>query len=156
MVEFVKGLDYGIDLKYRSAAPSEEDTEQNRRNLLAALDRMVAGDNGALWELFDDTVVFHEAECLPYGGSHHGIEAARAAHATIYEWFDSIHIDLEQILAAGDLAIAYAWMTYRVRRNGRKGRFPLAEVYRFRGGKVIEWRVHYFDASTVAEALAAD
>ena len=63
---------------------------------------------------------------------------------------------LEQILAAGDLAIAYAWMTYRVRKNGRTGKFPLAEVYRFRGGKVIEWRVHYFDASTVAEALTAD
>ena len=94
MVEFVKGLDYGIDLKYLSSQSSQEDTERNRQNLLSALDRMVAGDNGALWELFDRDVVFHEAECLPYGGAHHGIEAAKAAHATIYDYFDRIHIDL--------------------------------------------------------------
>ena len=156
MVEFVDGLNYGIDLRYRDGEPSGEDTEQNRRNLLAAMDKMVAGDKEALWTLFSPDVVFHEAECLPYGGSHHGIEATRAAHATIYGYFDQIHIDLQQILTAGDLAIAYAWMTYRVRKNGRTGNFPLAEVYRFRGGKVIEWRVHYFDASKVAEALAAD
>lgn len=156
MVEFVDGLSYGINLLYRDGEPSPEDTEQNRRNLLDALDRTVAGDKQALWNLFSSEVVFHEAESLPYGGSHHGIEAARTAHATIYEHFDQIHIDIEQILTAGDIAIAYAWMTYRVRRNGRIGRFSLAEVYRFRDGKVVEWRVHYFDAGKVAEALAAD
>ena len=155
MTDIVDGLNYGVSLKYRSGTVTE-DTERNRRNLLDTLDRLVAGEQDALWSLFDPEVVFHEAECLPYGGSHYGIAAARAAHATIYQYFDSILIDLEQVLAAGDLAIAYATMTYRVRKNGRTGMFTLAEVYRFQGGKVIEWRVHYFDASKVAEALAAD
>ena len=154
MTDIVDGLNYGIDLKYRSA-PGTEDTEQNRRNLLDTMDRLVGGEQDALWTLFDPEVVFHEAECLPYGGSHYGLEAARAAHGTIYQYFDSIKIDLEQVLAAGNIAIAYATMHYRVRKNGRTGTFTLAEVYRFRQGKVIEWRVHYFDASKVAEALAA-
>ena len=155
MTDIVDGLNYGIDLKYLTD-PRGEDTERNRRMVLDALDRLVGGEQDALWTLFDKDVVFHEAACLPYGGSHHGLEATRAAHATIYDYFDTIKIDLEQVLAAGDLVIVYAWMTYRVRKNGRTGKFPLAEVYRFKGDKAIEWRVHYFDASTVAEALAAD
>lgn len=155
MTDIVDGLNYGVALKYLTE-PCGEDTEKNRQNLLDTMNRLVGGEQDALWSLFDPEVVFHEAECLPYGGSHYGLEAARAAHGTIYQYFDSILIDLEQILAAGDIAIAYATMTYRVRKNGRTGKFTLAEVYRFRQGKVIEWRVHYFDASKVAEALAAD
>jgi ketosteroid isomerase-like protein len=155
MTDIVDGLNYGVDLKYL-AEPCTEDTERNRKNLLDTMNRLVGGEQDALWSLFDKDVVFHEAECLPYGGSHYGLDAARAAHATIYDYFDTIKIDLEQILAAGDIAIAYATMTYRVRKNGRTGTFTLCEVFRFREGRVIEWRVHYFDANKVAEALAAD
>lgn len=152
----VDDLAYRLNLAYRENPPSGEDTERNRQNLVAALDLLVAGDKEPFWALFDPEMSFHEAECLPYGGSYHGLEVAQKAHGQVYDLFDRIHIELEQIMAAGDLAIAYATMTYRVRKNGRTGTFTLAELYRFRGGKVIEWRIHYFDASKVAEALAAD
>ena len=156
MTEIVDKQAYTIDLKYRSDATPEAETDRNRETVLAAIDRLVDGDKEPFWAMFDEDVTFHEAQCLPYGGSHRGKTATREAHGTVYEYFDKIHIELEQILAAGDLVIAYAQMSYRVRKNGRTGRFPLAELYRFRDGKVIEWRVHYFDASTVAEALNAD
>lgn len=156
MVDFVDGAGYRVDLAYKTSGFSDQEAERNRARLFHAFDRMVAGEEEAFWDLFDPDVTFYEVDCLPYGGAHRGLEATRKAHATIYEYFDMIHIDLEQVLTAGDLGIAYAQMSYRVRRNGRTGRFPLAEVYRFRDGKAIEWRVHYFDANAVAEALASD
>lgn len=148
--------DYAIRLGYRDDPPSPEDTERNRENLLAAIDCLVKGEKEPFWALFDPEMTFHEAECLPYGGSYYGLEVAQKAHDQVYELFDRIHIELEQILAAGDLAIAYCTMRYRVRKNGLTGEFTLAEVYRFCAGKVIEWRIHYFDAGKVAQAIAAD
>ena len=39
--------------------------------------------------------------------------------------------------------------------TGETGSMPVAELYRFRDGKVIEWRAMYFDASIMARAAAA-
>jgi len=156
MTDYVDGAAYAIHLNYRDAAPSGEDAEGNRAKVMDAIGRLAAGEEEPFWAMFDTDVMFHEAECLPYGGTHVGLEATRHAHDTIYEYFDKIHIELDQILAAGDLVIAYAQMSYGVRKNGLSGKFPLAEVFRFKGGKVIEWRLHDFDASSVAKALDAD
>jgi ketosteroid isomerase-like protein len=151
----VDQIDYTIKLAYRESQPNE-DAERNRENLLVAFDCLVKGDKEPFWALFDPDMSFHEADCLPYGGSHYGLAVSQKAHGQVYELFDQIHIDLEQVMAAGDVAIAYCTMRYRVRKNGRTGEFTLAEVYRFRAGKVIEWRIHYFDAAKVAEAISAE
>ncbi len=156
MDNYADGTDNAIRLAYRDNPVPAEITDANRAKVTDAIERLASGDGEALWSIFDDDVMFHEADCLPYGGTHTGLAATRSAHDTIYEYFDRIQIELEQILAAGDIVIAYAWMTYRVRKNGKTGRFPLAEVFRLRDGKVVEWRLHYFDASTVAQALDAD
>ena len=156
MGNYAEGAANAIRLAYRDDPPSGEDTEAIRARVMQAIEQLASGDEEAFWAIFDADVAFHEAQCLPYGGTHRGLAATRGAHDTIYDYFESIQIELEQILAAGDIVIAYAWMTYRVRKNGRSGRFPLAEVFRFKDGKVIEWRLHYFDAATVAADIAAD
>lgn len=140
---------------YKEKEPSTDDAERHREALLAAWDAQAAGDEAPFWSLFSPEVVFHEAACLPYGGAHHGLEATKRAHEKIYECYDRVHVDIEQVFFAGDLAIAYVHLRFRVRENGRTGSLPLAELYRFRDGKVIEWRALYFDANLVAEAIAA-
>ncbi len=103
--------------------------------------------------MYDDEAVFHEAACLPYGGAHRGIEAVKAGYGQIHVVFDRIDALFEQLLVAGDIAIAYQQIDFRVRDNGRTGSFPVAELFRFRDGKVIEWRALYFDADMVARAI---
>ena len=49
-------------------------------------------------------------------------------------------------------AIAAHWqtITFEAAATGKTGTLPVAELFRFRSGKVIEWRAHYFDACLVA------
>ena len=74
----------------------------------------------------------------------------------IHQVFDGVHALFEELLTAGDIVIAYQQIDFRVRKNGITGSFPVAELFRFRDGKVIEWRALYFDADMVTRALAAD
>lgn len=143
-------------LHYAPSDISAELTALHREKLEAAFAGVAAGDGGAFWALFDPEVVFYEAACLPYGGAHHGIEATRKAHAIIHDCFDSVRVDVERLFVEGDLAIAYLQLGFRVRRNGRTGALPLAELYRFRDGRIVEWRALYFDSNLVAEAINAD
>jgi ketosteroid isomerase-like protein len=143
-------------MAYKHCAIPAAETERNRATVLAAFDAIAAGDSGPFRAMFDPEVVFHEAACLPYGGAHCGIEATMKAHALIHQCFDRLHPVVEQVLAAGDLVIAYLELGYRVRVNGRSGRFPVAELYRFRDGRIVEWRAHYFDSNFVARELSGD
>ena len=143
-------------LRYRDPTVAPEETDRNRQAVLAAFDAVAMGDGDPFWALFDDAVVFHEAESLPYGGTFHGIEAVRAAHARIRPYFDRLDADIEQVLAAGDMVLAYLQLDFRVAGNGRSGSMPVTELYRFRDGRIIEWRALYFDAGAIAAALAAD
>jgi len=59
----------------------------------------------------------------------------------------------ERFLAAEDIVILYQTISFRVRENGNTGSLPVAEMFRFRDGKVIEWRALYFDACMVARAI---
>ena len=56
-------------------------------------------------------------------------------------------------LVARDIAVLYQTITFRVKENGNSGSLPVAEVFRFKGGKVVEWRALYFDSDMVAKAL---
>ena len=142
-------------MAYKHCAIPVDETERNRAAVLAAFDAIAGGDSGPFRAMFDPEVVFNEAACLPYGGAYRGIEAVKAGFAGIFETFDQVHALFEQLLVAGDIAIAYQQIDFRVRGNGRRGSFPVAELFRFRDGKVIEWRALYFDADMVAKAIRA-
>ena len=146
---------FTLILRYRRAAYAG-DGESNRQKLLAALDAQLSGDLSSLTSLFHSKIVFHEAECLPYGGTHHGVEATIAAVNQMFDCYDRMHVEVEDVLAHGELVIVYAHVEFRVRKNGRTGKFSACETYRFDAGKIIEWRVHYFDSRLVAQALYAD
>ncbi len=142
-------------LLYRDMAGSDAVAAANRAILVAALDAAIGGDDDGFWSMYDPQAVFHEAACLPYGGAHAGLEAVKTGYGQIHQTFDRIHALFEEVLVAGDIAIAYQQIDFRVRRNGRTGSFPVAELFRFRDGKVIEWRALYFDADMVASAIEA-
>jgi uncharacterized protein len=103
--------------------------------------------------MYDPDVVFHEAACLPYGGAHKGLPAVKQAFARLAGTYDKMHTVFEEILAAGDIVITYQTVALRVKANGNRVTFTVAELFRFRDGKVIEWRAHYFDSAMVAKAI---
>jgi limonene-1,2-epoxide hydrolase len=58
------------------------------------------------------------------------------------------------VLAAGDIVIVYQTVTFRPRENSNSLTLPVSELFRFRNGKVIEWRALYFDSNKVAKAIS--
>lgn len=142
-------------LGYRDAPAFDATAEANRGLLTDALEKLAAGDSDALWRIFDAEVTFHEASCLPYGGAHRGIAATQAAYARLCDCFSAMRSVMEAVLASRDVVILYQTISFTAKATGRSGTLPVCELFRFRDGKVIEWRAHYFDACLVAGALQA-
>jgi len=142
-------------LQYRDAPGFDETAERNRILITDALDGIQAGNMDALWRIFDPDVTFHEASCLPYGGAHRGLEATKAAYARLCDCFSAMRAVMEAVLASRDIVILYQTITFTAKATGKSGTLPVCELFRFRNGKVIEWRANYFDACLVAEALKA-
>jgi ketosteroid isomerase-like protein len=150
---FTEGSDIDIKLQYRVSPGDPKIAERNRMAVMNALDELVTGNVDSFWSLFDPDVVFHEAACLPYGGAHTGLKAAKEALGRLSDMYSSNHVVFEEVLAAGDIVIAYQTMAFRVKANGNTGALPVAELYRFRNGKVVEWRALYFDSNMVAQLI---
>jgi ketosteroid isomerase-like protein len=148
-------LDQQMVLQYRDAPDHDETARANRKLITDALDSIQSGDFEALWRIFDPEVTFHEASCLPYGGSHRGIEATKEAYARLCDSYSAMRSVFEAVLASRDIVILYQTITFTAKATGRSGTLPVCELFRFRDGKVIEWRAHYFDACLVANALEA-
>jgi ketosteroid isomerase-like protein len=140
-------------LEYRDAPGFDETAERNRSLITDALEGLLEGDSEALWRIFDSDVTFYEASCLPYGGSHRGIEATKAAFARLQDCFSAMHSRMEAVLASRDVVVAYQNITFTAKATGKSGTLTVCELFRFRDGKVIEWRAHYLDACLVASAF---
>ena len=153
MASDTDNLTQGMVLAYRDAPAYDETAAANRQAIADALDAIQAGDFEALWRIYDPDVTFHEASCLPYGGSHRGLEATKAAYAVLCDCFSSMHAVMETLLASRDVVILHQQITFTAKATGKQGSFPVCELFRFRDGKVIEWRAHYFDACLMADAL---
>lgn len=126
--------------------------EHNRQLLVDAVIRMEQ-DFEAFWNIFDKDVAFYVSPQMPYGGIYRGREATREAFLKIAARYSRISTTIEAALASRDLCILYQIIDFEVRANKNTGIMPVAEVYRFREGKVIEWRVLYSDADFLAKSL---
>jgi ketosteroid isomerase-like protein len=145
---------FGWVPEYRCSQGVDEIAVRNRQSLIDALDCLLEGDWGAFWALFDPEVTFHEASCLPYGGEYRGLEATKRAFAEVCATYSAVSSRMHDVLTAGDLCMLYQTSTNRVASNGNTWSFPVAELFRFRDGKVVEWRALYFDAQMAAKAIA--
>ena len=75
------------------------------------------------------------------------------ADAQIEQTFSGFSTVFEAILAAQDFAILRQTVDFKVRASGNRGTMPVTELFRFRDGKVIEWRAIYLDVCLVAKAI---
>jgi ketosteroid isomerase-like protein len=145
--------EFRLELQYREVPEDPETAEKNRKILLDALDALVAGDAEAFWSIFDPDVVFYEAPSLPYGGVYRGLEATKAAGVHISAAFASMRTVFEAVAAARDIVMVYQTISFRTKETGNTAAMPVSELYRFRNGKVVEWRALYFDAAMVTQAI---
>jgi ketosteroid isomerase-like protein len=130
---------------------SAEVAASNRRAIEDAYRAMLTGNPAALFTLLAADVKFHEAPSLPYGGSWSGPEGASAGVAAMFGAWSHLRIEIEEFVAAGDIVIVYMWMRATARASGEVYEGPTAEVFRFKGGKITEWRPIYWDTHRVRQ-----
>jgi uncharacterized protein len=145
-----------MTLQYRDRPEDPETVRRNRQAILDLLDKAEAGTADDFWDIFDPDVTFHEADCLPYGGAHRGLEATKRGYARLGATFAELTTVIEAVLAAGDIVIVYQTVTFRPRENSNSLTLPVSELFRFRDGKVIEWRAMYFDSNKVAKTISGE
>jgi hypothetical protein len=144
---------WGQAAGYRTSGGVDATAIANRQALIDAYDEIAAGNWEPFWLLFDAEATFHEAPCLPYGGSHRGLDATKKAFAEISRSFAALRAEYHEVLTAGEYCIAYLTIDFQVQEHGADWRLPVAEIFRFRDGRIIEWRINYFDATIMLQAL---
>lgn len=138
------------------SAPAAFDTaaaERNRKVLADAYAAVLAGNESAVFDCCADDVVFIEAASLPYGCVTKGVEEAKAGVAGAFGAWVKLKCEIEEFVAAGDIVIAYMHVTAQARATGQIYEGPTAEMFRLKDGKIVEWRVIYWDTHRVRQVF---
>ncbi|MDH3509791.1 MAG: nuclear transport factor 2 family protein [Gammaproteobacteria bacterium] len=128
--------------------------EENRQTLENIYATFFKGDFEGWLAFFTDDSVFREPETLPYGGVVKGREKIQATVMKIVECWDDISYDVEDILANDQRAIAYGVFNATSKTTGKKVSVPLAEMWRFKDGKVEEMLAIYGDTALLNSAMS--
>ncbi|MBB3862132.1 hypothetical protein GGQ88_003430 [Novosphingobium hassiacum] len=116
----------------------------------AMLDR---GDLEAFLAFFAEDGVLLEADSLPYGGRHVGVDAIRTALLRVVETFSAFSFKPDVFTTADEWVIAYGTFSVTVRSTGKSVSFPLAEATRVVDGKIKLINPVYSDTAAILEAL---
>jgi len=132
---------------------STENVETVRRLFRAVEERDLAG----VFDAYDPEIIIHEADSLPYGGDHRGLQGARRHAYGFWRTWRFLQSPEEGELDAtfldgGDRVVAL----FRHRAHsadGKKIDLPVVGVYGLRGGKVVEARMFHFDTAEISRFI---
>jgi len=131
------------------------DNEATRAAVLELHEAFRQGDYERLVKLYHDDVdwVFYAPRAIfPHVGVRHGKVAAFQTLTAINELFRFTRHVTELVIADGERAAALADCTLVQRATGRIIRCRVVSFYRFRDGRVIEYR-GFTDSFDVAEQV---
>ena len=126
---------------------SEENVELVRRTYEAGNQ----GDYDALVSYFHPEIEFHAYPRSPGVGVYHGKQALREYIENVWEHFERVRIEAEELLDAGDQVVAVTTLHAVPKRGQQEMTFQIVEVFTIRDGLLAERRSY----STRNEALEA-
>ena len=115
----------------------EAETEVVRK-AYAALNR---NDISAMVKEFDPQIEWIEPAEFPGGGTHHGHVAVKAHLSQARESWAEGSCEPDRFIVASDKIIVFDYVRVRLKHETEWREGPLAAVYTFRNGKVIQVRV---------------
>lgn len=104
-------------------------------------------------ETLDPTVVLHQAPSLPYGGEwrgHDGFKAWLDAMGEAWEWVTARE---PRIVPDGDQVIVLVTMHAKARQSQRVMAMPVCQHVTARNGRIVDWRIFYWDTAAVNRVL---
>jgi uncharacterized protein len=108
------------------------------REAYAALNR---NDIPAMLNAFDPGIVWIELLELPGGGTYEGLAAVKAHFTQARERWAEGSCEPERFIVAGDKIIVFVQVRVRLKDEMEWREAPLADVYTFSNGKVVQARV---------------
>jgi len=129
--------------------------QQNRNSLMKAYKARCDGIAQDLLDLLDPSVVFRVPESLPFGGTEKGLSGVIKGIGEMFTIWDRLSVEFEQFVAGGDLVIGYFRMAGVTKGRHEKYDHPGCAVFRFRNGKIIEWRTLYWDTHRLLDICAS-
>jgi ketosteroid isomerase-like protein len=132
-------------------------SEAENREFVQGLYAAVAeGNVGPLFAAMDEDFVTYQAESLPFGGEHRGLEANQRMLETLSRYVDFGTLKMSQFLAGGDLVMALGSMVWRGLDGDQAVEMPLAEVWEVRDGRLLSARPFYLDTASMLAPTAKD
>ncbi len=125
---------------------SEAENREFVRGLYAAV---AEGNVAPLFAAMDEDFVTYQAESLPYGGEHRGLEANQRMVETISRYVDFASLKMDHFLAGGDLVLALGTVVWRGLDGDQAITMPLGEIWEVRDGRLISSRPFYLDTATM-------
>lgn len=98
-------------------------------------------------------IISYEADGLPYGGTYRGPEGFARLVRIMQGTWDDMYFRPTEFLSGGDYVICYVELSGVGKKTGLSFSMPLAELYRFQDGKIIEFRPIYYDTKRCAEVF---
>ena len=111
----------------------------------------LAGDLGAVVELYHDDLVLHYGGNHSLTGDHAGRDAALAALLTVQSRTDRIPVAVIDVMSSGDHATA--WVRERWTVDGEQHELTRVLVYRVADGLLAECWLYDNDSALVDRAL---
>ena len=111
----------------------------------------LAGDIGAVVDLYDDDLVLHYGGSHSLTGDHVGKDAALNALLTVQARTDRVPLAVLDVMASADHATA--WVRERWTVDGVDHELTRVLVYRVAGGKLAECWLYDSDSALVDRAL---
>ena len=127
-------------------------SDKESRNL-AVVEALYAatgkGDWDAAEELMTDDFFCSEGPQHPCAGTYRGRGALRELFTKVMGLTEVVGLEVEQSTAGGDYVITLVDI---VLAGTPQVRVPVAEMFRFRDGKVCEIKPYYFDLTPLLQA----
>lgn len=133
---------------------SQQNIENVRRLFQAVEERDIAGVLAA----YAPEIVIRDAESLPYGGIHHGLEGAKQHVEGAAQTWNHLQPPAERKMDAVFLDVEdYIIVLWRLKglaaSSGRKLDLPVVSVYKMRDGKILESQMFYSDTVPIQQFL---
>jgi ketosteroid isomerase-like protein len=93
-----------------------------------------------------------EAATLPYAGVYRGKGALKELYTKVMSMMDVADLKIHETTVGHDYAVTLLDMVFA---GSPPVSAPLAEMFRFRDGKVCEIRPYYFDTTPIVKACEA-
>lgn len=136
-------------------------TRENIENIRCLFKAVEERDIAGVLAAYAPEIIIRDAESLPYGGIHHGLEGAKQhIEGAAQTWnnlqppaerkMDAIFLDTE------DYVIVLWRLKSLAANSGRKLDSPVVSVYKMHSGKIVQSQMFYTDTVAIQQFLESE